>query len=404
MQTNIRKTADNKLSKSKKESTTEDKVGLNKNEKEKVLKKSSVTPSTSRYFSKKPSAEDVYSKSNQKSYISSDKSTQKPLTTRLSTVSSLKDIPKTNSSVSIKTNESENLVKLDKKSNIKASVVKTRKDPVRNDGDKKSTKNSRQIGTPRTAKDLPFLNVTVNSPPSQRKQYVPNESKEDLSKNKHRKINETTVNNANIKSSDRQRQKTRTLNENEVKILTSEIVDNNIEMQNLTRKLNAKPKAFFVNIDSEKSKVKEEKNAGSSNNLKSSDDENYSYEDDFESYESDFESYHSESNKQNSSDTDDNDIEVNNEDSDNAILTERGKIQHHDEEKMLDSGNFELREAQKSANKMKPLIMDDIMEDSEDVNGGIDAKNKSSLTDEGFLEMSTSSGVSSMKNTDLLDR
>lgn len=54
------------------------------------------------------------------------------------------------------------------------------------------------------------------------------------------------------KGSERHRTKTRTLDESEVKVLNSEVVDNNAEMLNLSRKLSAQPKAFYVELDNEK--------------------------------------------------------------------------------------------------------------------------------------------------------
>lgn len=53
---------------------------------------------------------------------------------------------------------------------------------------------------------------------------------------------------------ERQRTKTRTLDESEVKILTRDNVDNNNEMRSLSQKLVAKPKSFYVELDEEKPK------------------------------------------------------------------------------------------------------------------------------------------------------
>lgn len=55
---------------------------------------------------------------------------------------------------------------------------------------------------------------------------------------------------------ERQRSKTRTLEENEVKIFTSDVVDNNAGMLNLSQKLVAEPKVFYVAFDENKDKSK----------------------------------------------------------------------------------------------------------------------------------------------------
>lgn len=86
-----------------------------------------------------------------------------------------------------------------------------------------------------SAKNLAPNNVTVNSPPVKRKLDL-----------------DEAVDGKGI----RQRQKTRTLREGEVKVLTPEAVDNNSEMLKL-RSLQAKPKAFFVELgDGDKKEVR----------------------------------------------------------------------------------------------------------------------------------------------------
>ncbi|XP_053622000.1 uncharacterized protein LOC128681820 [Plodia interpunctella] len=176
----------------------------------------------------------------------------------------------------------------------------------------------------------------------------------------------------------RQRTKTRTLHDDEVKVLTPDAVDNNVEMLKLSRKLAAKPKVFYVDLDEGKDKTQTDKVC----------DEDDSYEEDFESYESDFDSYHS---SHTDTSSNDGDVHVDN------VTIDLNLICKENEEKMLDSGNFELREALRSANHSKPAL-DFIQEDKE-------ADIKISLTDEGFQEMSTSSS-SSMKtvHVDVLDR
>ncbi|GBP38251.1 Dihydrolipoyllysine-residue succinyltransferase component of 2-oxoglutarate dehydrogenase complex, mitochondrial [Eumeta japonica] len=237
----------------------------------------------------------------------------------------------------------------------------------------------------RTAKDLPFVNVTVNSPPSKRKDVA----KEDFS-NIHKSKDVTKD------TKERQRQKTRTLDDGEVKVLTPEVVDNNAEMKNLTLKLSAKPKSFFVDLEQPKKVVKEPSKNKSS-------DEDVSYEDDFESYESDFESYHSEDKSSDASESASDVAESNvRPDIDMNTGTDATKTGNVDEEKMLDSGHFEWNDTRKS-DKFVP--MDNIDEAVENGCFSGEAK-KVSLTDEGFQEMSSSSGVSSMKtiHTDVLER
>lgn len=65
---------------------------------------------------------------------------------------------------------------------------------------------------------------------------------------------------------------------------------------------------------------------------------------------------------------------------------------------LFPTGNFDLRE--RSANKLKPVVLDFILETAE---GG---EKPSSLTDEGFQEMSSSSAVSSIRtvHTEVIER
>lgn len=103
-----------------------------------------------------------------------------------------------------------------------------------------------------TNKTLP-MNVTVNSPIVKRKldvskKEVALKSKEVLSKPKEDSTKKVVV-------PERQRSNTRTLDEAEIKMLTPDVVDNNSELFNLTKKLAAKPKAFYVNLDGDDKKV-----------------------------------------------------------------------------------------------------------------------------------------------------
>lgn len=152
-------------------------------------------------------------------------------------------------------------------------------------------------------KRLPFTNVTVNSPLLKRKETNnkgDSKTKEIKDKDNDYKVNDAKTKTKNkddvaktlkskdivpkiLKSKDelakslrngdeiaksgknkegftkdaneRQRTKTRTLDDAEIKILTPELVDNNVEMMNLTRKLAAKSKVFYVDLDDEQKKV-----------------------------------------------------------------------------------------------------------------------------------------------------
>jgi hypothetical protein len=125
------------------------------------------------------------------------------------------------------------------------------------------------------SKDLPFTNVTVNSPGVRkklikdggqneskdvRKSMETKEARKSLETKEARKnleIKEVPSSISNSKEAgDRQRSKTRTLSENEVKLLSSEI-DNNAEMKSLARKLTARPKAFYVDLDDQNKSPKQ---------------------------------------------------------------------------------------------------------------------------------------------------
>ncbi|XP_031766394.2 uncharacterized protein LOC113510041 [Galleria mellonella] len=422
MKTTIRKISDNKV-KSKAKTAKDDVPMLSKKEdKEKSTTSKSTrnavsntqntlstprntlsTPrnilSTPRNYTQKSSTTDIYV---QKKNIQTAKAPRKSTgaTNKTSSLSPMKDLLKSSSSSVSHSNRLEK--KVSKKDETKESDKTVKR-------------------TPRLAKDLPYANVTVNSPAPKKK----------LDLNLERTNSKNSARNSD--NDDRQRSKTRTLKEDEVKVLTPEIVDNNAEMINLSRRLGAQPKAFFVDLEDEKKQSKVQADETS--------DEQVSYEDDFESYESDFDSYHSESNSTSSNneqpdkhsdsdnntqsqhaDDDDDDIDDKNnvkgdqfkrrsqsEKNKSGESGKRGDLGHtesedgvkdlKDDERMLDSGNFDLRESQRSANRAKPAAMDFILEDGE-----LDVK--TSLTDEGFQEMSSSSAVSSMRtlHVDVLDR
>ncbi|KAH9633645.1 hypothetical protein HF086_009745 [Spodoptera exigua] len=151
-------------------------------------------------------------------------------------------------------------------------------------------KSSRFTSTPR------IRDFNTNSPIAKRKLNMDMKKEKSFTKDvKDITIAKEKIKNEKVKvekDGERQRTKTRTLDESEVKILTG--IDNNVEMMNL-------------------------------------------YEDDFESYESDFDSYHSSSGEHQESGTDEK--EQDDDDDDDAeepVETKEVK----DEESMLDSGEF----------------------------------------------------------------
>ncbi|XP_045540808.1 uncharacterized protein LOC106713405 [Papilio machaon] len=327
-------------------------------------KKVSTTP---RNYLQNTSTSDIYGK--KKADVS--QAPKKAFSSTLNTarnISPMKDYLKSTSTVSVR------------KTSTKMAVEKKVETKV----------NLHSARTPRVVKAQAPANVTVNSPILRRSVELKKE-KSNLSTGRPKNITNQPNKVADGKSNMadiflRQRSKTRTLDENEVKVLKADVVDNNVEMQNLSKKLSAKPKAFFVDLNGDEAKVEKEKSS----------EEDISYEDDFESYESDFDSYHSESNNDGNSTTD-NDQNSDKEESDVHLMAKDEINCKENEEKMLDSGNFDLRDPQRSAQKKTPLdFIDEVTEDCD---------KRISLTDEGFQDMSTSS-VSSMKtvHVDVLDR
>ncbi|XP_072941363.1 uncharacterized protein [Epargyreus clarus] len=321
---------------------------LSSTDKDERLKRNAYTVSTPRTFLQKSSTADIYAKKIPKK-ITTSRNNESPMKEFLSPSSSQKS-----------------------KSQIKMAT---------------------KTPTQRNTKRLVLTNVTVSSPVVKRRLNLEEKESPRASVEERKQSASTSKNVPKEPLPARQRTKTRTLEEDEVKILTPEVIDNNAAMQDLSRKLAAKPKAFFVDLDE---KPKEMKVAVKETN-KSSEDE-VSYEDDFESYESDFESYHSEDHSnastQSGEASGEDELEIK---PDEEVTSKEVK----DEEKMLDSGNFELRESQRSARKP---VMDFILEGAE-VSEATEDK-KASLTDEGFQEMSSSSTVSSMRivHTEVLDR
>lgn len=108
-------------------------------------------------------------------------------------------------------------------------------------------------------KDKSFAKGSSNSPIIKRRSDLDRDKK--LSREGSRtevnkeKLNTSRSDSQKITNADvneRKRTKTRTLDENEVKILTPDVVDNNAEMFNLSKQLSAKPKAFYIDFDEDK--------------------------------------------------------------------------------------------------------------------------------------------------------
>ncbi|CAG9574287.1 unnamed protein product [Danaus chrysippus] len=309
---------------------------LNKKQEERT-KKSVYSVSTPRNFIQKSSTADIYAGKD------AVKAPKKIASNRNSDVSPMKDLLKSSSS-----------------SVSQISTSSKNKTPAKNSKAIPLSARSAVNSIKAPNRKLPLTNVTVNSPIVKRKLNLDDEGAKVLHKTESKVARK------------RERTNTRTLDEAEIKVLTSELVDNNTELLKLNKKLSAQPKAFFIDLEDKKTK---DKSSG----------EEVSYEDDFESYESDFDSYHSESNRSSTGDVDCSDDDG----SDKNV--------HHEssskEESKLDSGNFDLPERNKD--RINPM---------EYIDEGPESYKKISLTDEGFQDMS--SGMSSMKtlHVDILDR
>ncbi|XP_063390987.1 cytoplasmic dynein 2 intermediate chain 1 [Cydia fagiglandana] len=369
-----------------KKTTSKDKLQEEKlKTQDEKLKKTTYNVSTPRNFVQKTSTADIYK--TPKKIAGSSKDYKKSLMKDY-LKSSPSSISQISSSSKISTRTSNSTSKVSSRPRINEASNSTSKAKTSNSTI--STSNVRA----RTAKDLPFVNVTVNSPIAKRKLDLNIDNDKPIDKNKSKGDNTKVKVDKDVKdiktngkdNGERIRTKTRTLDEDEVKELTPDRIDNNEEMINLKQKLVARPKAFYVGLDEDRDKAP----------IKS--DEEVSYEDDFESYESDFDSYHSENSQESSEHKTEGgrEIEVDGDETEGGRETEVGedageREKEKDEENMLDSGSFDLRE-QRSA-KSKPAAMEFIPETEED---------KASSLDEGFQD--SSSAVSSMRTVEVLER
>nr|XP_026490712.1 uncharacterized protein LOC113396862 [Vanessa tameamea] len=363
----LRKTVDKK----NKLDTKDDSIAKKQDEKN---KRNDHRVSTPRSFVPKSTA-DIYAKS-----TSSVNAPKKAPHTKTTNISPMKDLLKSSpSSISQQSSRSY-------RSNKTADARKVT--PVSARSTDKNKVPTRTVAN----KKLP-TNAIVNSPIVKRKLDLGQDKSKEVA-SKALALNSKDVSSKKVVLPTRQRTKTRTLDDEEIKVLTPDVVDNNAEFLNLTRQLIAKPKVFYVELNEEKKQVKKERSS----------DEEVSYEDDFESYESDFDSYHSQENDTSTGDDDDHN-EASDEQFDDKNDSTNVQIEDEDanskDERMLDSGNYELRDP-RSANRSKP--MDFISEVSEEGEGKIKQYSedsvKVSLTDEGFQDMSSIKIV----HVDVLDR
>nr|XP_049704292.1 uncharacterized protein LOC110380815 [Helicoverpa armigera] len=427
MQTTVKKPSESKV---KREKVTKD--DATKVPQDDKLKKTSYTISTPRNFVQKSTTADIYGQK-KKSVTQTAKTPRKSTGSyTASNVSPMKDLLKSSPSSTTQSARSESKMATPKTTSSRYSTPRSKdfgvavNSPIvkrklnmdlRSEGsfvkdlpkDKKERERSfiKDVPKDRKEKERSFIKDTPKSRKDKEGSFIKDTPKSKKEKEgsfiidtpkgrkekersfikekevaKEKKDKDTTKG-----SGERQRTKTRTLDESEVKMLNSNAA-NNSEMLNLAHKLSAKPKAFYIDLDDEKP----------SHSKKVSSDEDMSYEDDFESYESDFDSYHSSTHSEQNASDERDEQEEDEDDEDSESETVETSKEVKDDENMLDSGSFDLRD--RSANKSKPAVLDFILETAEV------GEKPSSLTDEGFQEMSSSSAVSSIRtvHTDVLDR
>lgn len=265
--------------KTKRESSKDDSLTTSKTEDK--FKKTIYSVSTPRNFIQKSSAADIYASKSSIQSVKAPKKTSAPAS-KTKNVSPMKDLLKSSSS---------SVSQISTKSSRIKSVnsVKDFSTPRLTDS-VPTTSRSKNIGA---AKKLPLTNVTVNSPLSKKKLVNTDEEKETGRRKLHEDRSNLSINtkvknrsyeiqktkNDNVKRDDitatqkkksesipvqgieskeiinqrvlpeRMRTKTRTLDEEEIKILTPVVVDNNLN------KLTAQPKAFYVEFNEPVSKV-----------------------------------------------------------------------------------------------------------------------------------------------------
>lgn len=234
MQTS-RKTVDKK---NKRETSKDDLPTKKPDEK---LKKSVYSVSTPRNFIQKSTTADIYAKNGQGK---APKKTQAVV--KNNNVSPMKDLLKSSPS------------------SVSHRSLKMKSDTKTPNSARPSTNEAN------TSKKIPF-NVTVNSPLTKRKDSVKQDTKTEKAKKdaarddsqikkKNEDTNKKVLSKINVDMRnlpERKRTKTRTLEDEEIKVLTPEVVENNAEMLNLTKKLKAQSKAFFVDLNEEKKEIKE---------------------------------------------------------------------------------------------------------------------------------------------------
>lgn len=274
MQTTIKKSSNTKPKIEKQ--TKDDATKIPTDEK---LKKSSFTISTPRNFIQKSTTADIYGQKKRTTVQSAKAPKKSPSTSHLtSNASPMKDLlkssPSSTSQISIKSERPR--MALSKKNDAKALKLSAtpRKDfnvtvnsPIvkRKLNMDLEREKSFIVEVPKEKKDKArernFITEVANEKKSKERErsFIKEVSKEKKGKEKSfikeaakEKRGKESDKVSSKESSQRQRTKTRTLDENEVKVLTTEVVDNNLEMFNLSRNLGAKPKAFYIDLDDEK--------------------------------------------------------------------------------------------------------------------------------------------------------
>lgn len=294
--------------------------------------------------------------------------------------------------------------KVDNDSSKVALVKKSPSSLVR----KSSSKHSDTISNKNNVAKKPLTNVTINSPKQKRKELQLNSAQENRDEEKYfgTSNDEQIVKNSarsknnvsekqEINLNNHKRYRTRTLEPEEIKIIDKlvqniEYSDNNISEVNVNRKLLAQPKAFFISLDEQnKAHGSKEKNTDQKQDDKNKEDENdaLSYEDDFESYESDFESFNSSDKSSKVSES-----EIDEVSSTTSGLSSLNNINQNKvkDDKIFDSGNYELGESQKTSDTKSNVSPQRINENVSANNPKTEylPQSMASLTDEGFDENS----------------
>lgn len=227
------------------------------------LKKSSFTISTPRTFVQKTTTADIYGQK-KKSAVQGVKAPKKSPTASHSTsnVSPMNDYLKTTPSSSQVSLRSEKKLTSTKK--VEAKVIRPSATPrskianvIANSPNVKRKLNmdlekEKSFIKDMERKEKSFIKDSKKKVDREKERSFIKEVPNTKERGKERSFIKDTGKDKKDKAlsfGERQRTKTRTLEENEVKILTSEAVDNNAEMFNLSRRLGANPKAYYIDFE-----------------------------------------------------------------------------------------------------------------------------------------------------------